>query len=158
MNYCLWLLGRRAHTEAELRERLARKEVDAEAADRIIGRLADWGYVNDAEFSRQFVRSRSRRWGELRLRSELRHKGVEEGTAERELEQLTEDDQLGTARDLLERNAWRFRRSDEARRDRARAWAFLARRGFPPPVVAEAVEGFAFGKEAAAASPETDSP
>lgn len=144
MSYCLWLLGRRAHTEAELRERLERKEVAPETITRILGRLADWGYVNDAEFSRQFVRSRKRRYGTLRLRSELRRKGVEEETAEQALSRLADADQLAAAASLLERNAWRFRRSGDPQRERARAWAFLARRGFPPPVVAEAVAAFDF--------------
>lgn len=147
MSYCLWLLGRRAYTAAELRERLGRREVDPDVISGVLDRLRGWGYVDDAEFSRQFVRSRQGRYGKLRLRAELRHRGVTEETAEEGLGLLTDNSQLEAARSLLERNAWRFRRSADPQRDRARAWAFLARRGFPPPVVSEALEGFPVGRD-----------
>ena len=141
-NYCLWLLGRRAYSEEELRERMLRKEATPEVAESVLRRLREYGFVDDEAFTSQFVHFRARRYGSLRLRGELLRKGVDEELVEAELSRLSEAEQEEVALDLLIRNAWRFTRSDDPRKDRARAWAFLARRGFPPPAVAGAVERF----------------
>ena len=142
-NYCLWLLGRRAYTRAELQERLQRKEAAADVIASVLQRLTDYGFVDDGAFTSQFVSSRSSRYGSLRLRGDLLRKGVSEELVEAELAGLADESQEQAAFSLLERNSWRFSRSTDARRERARAWAFLARRGFPPDAVSSAVERFA---------------
>lgn len=144
-NYCLWLLGRRAYSEEELRERLLRKEATPEVAESVLQRLRNYGFVDDEAFTSQFVGFRAKRYGSLRLRGELLRKGVDEELVEAELARLTEAEQEEVALGLLNRNTWRFTRSADQRRDRARAWAFLARRGFPPPAVSAAVERFEAG-------------
>ena len=144
-NYCLWLLGRRAHSEEELRERMLRKEATPDTADAVLQRLRKYGFVDDEAFTSQFVYFRARRYGSMRLRGDLLRKGVDEELVEAELAKLTEAEQEEVALDLLVRNTWRFTRSEDPRKDRARAWAFLARRGFPPPAVSAAVERFESG-------------
>src|SRR5690625_4418602 len=146
-NYCLWLLSRRAYTEAELRERLLRKETAPEVAERLLERLRDYGVVDDGEFASQFVAGRAARDGRIRLRGALLRKGVPEELVDSEITGLTDEGQEEAALRLLERNAWRFRRSDDQRRERARAWAFLARRGLPPDAVSAAVERFEEAEE-----------
>lgn len=142
-NYCLWLLGRRAHSRAELQEKLERKGTEADTVQRVLDRLEGYGYVNDRSFADQFVNSRSRRYGSLRLRGELLRKGIAEELVEEQLSGLSSDSQREAALALLEKNAWRFNRGDDPRRNRARAWSFLARRGFPPPAAGAALEEFA---------------
>jgi SOS response regulatory protein OraA/RecX len=114
------------------------------------------------------VRRRRDERGRLALRAELRRKGVEEALIEGVLAGDDDEPGLGDAQQLeaasalLARHAWRFgdRPSGappadagpaddagdgglDARRDRqrrrARAAAFLARRGFAPDVVNEAL-------------------
>lgn len=154
-NYCLWLLSRRAYSEAELLERMQRKETAPETAQRVLERLRGYGFVDDAAFTGQFVRSRSTKYGRLRLRGDLLRKGIGEDLIDSELAALSDEEQEEAAFSLLERNAWRFRRSADVQRERARAWAFLARRGFPPPAVSRAVERFGgrFGTDSAEADP-----
>lgn len=154
-NYCLWLLGRRAYSRAELNERMERKGASQETADSVIARLEHYGFVDDEAFASQFVSSRAPRYGSLRLRGELLRKGVDEELVEEQLAVLDENRQQRAALALLERNAWRFTAGVDARRNRARAWAFLARRGFPPPAVAGALEEFETGRPLAS-EPESD--
>ena len=138
-SYALTLLTRRAHTEAEIRERLTGKSASPEVTDEVLVRLKRYGLVDDEAFAEAFVRSHSPRKGSLALRRDMRRKGVPEEVVERSIESLDEGSQLESARKLLERNAWRFRGAD-SRRNRSRAFAFLARRGFPVPLVMEALE------------------
>lgn len=137
ISYTLWLLGRRDYSEKELRDRLARKGAEPADVDRVIERLADLGLVDDAKYAAAFVRSRRRKKGAFAIRRELRRKGIEGMAADRALEPLTEDAQLATAVRLLDKHAWRFAAADD--RARARAYAFLARRGFPPDVAGAAL-------------------
>lgn len=142
-NYCLWLLGRRAWTEAELRERMRRKEASAAVVEAVVARLREYGFLDDRAFAESFVRSRSREHGSARLRGDLLRKGVAEEIVAGELAGLDEAAQVAAARELLRRHAWRFERSgEEPQRRRARIWGFLARRGFPPDVAGAVLEEF----------------
>lgn len=142
-NYCLWLLGRQAYTRATLQERLERKGAEPDVISATLDRLESYGFVDDVAFASQFVESRAARYGSLRLRGELLRRGVAEETVDGELRELDDSRQEEAAFQLLQRNAWRFRKTADAQRERSRAWAFLARRGFPPDAVSSAVARFA---------------
>jgi regulatory protein len=142
-NYTLWLLGRRPHTEGELRERLVRKEAEPEVIEATVTRLKSYGFIDDAAFTEVFVRSRSSRHGRLRLQQDLRRKGVAADVITAGLEQLDDAMQVQAALAVLRKHAWRFRKDDgEPRRKQARAFAFLARRGFTVDTTRLAVEAF----------------
>lgn len=144
-NYSLWLLGRKAYTRSELRRKLARKEVSETDIARILEQLEGYAFVDDAAYARGYVRDRRRRKGTLALRQELRRKGVPEEDIASALDGLDDTSQLEAAAALLAKHAWRFSRGD-SRRDRARAFAFLARRGFPAGVAREALDGSEVGR------------
>ena len=137
LSYTLWLLGRRDYSEKELRDRLTRKGAGAADIDRVIARLDDLDLVDDARVAAGLVRVRRKKRGVFALRRELRRKGIVGSTAEDALAPVTHESQLAAALRILERHAWRF--EDRDARSRARAYAFLARRGFPPDVVREAL-------------------
>jgi regulatory protein len=137
--YALRLLTRRSHTEAEIRARLTRKGSKPELVDETVARLAHYGLVDDKAYAEAYVRSRRTRKGSLALRHELRRKGVTEVLSEEALLPLDEASEVESAASLLQRNAWRFRGA-EARRNRAKAFAFLARRGFAAEVALGALE------------------
>lgn len=140
-NYTLWLLGRQAYTTGQLRDKLKRKGATDETVERVIGKLIDLKLVDDALYAETFVRTRSRNKGAIRLRQELFHKGVDEVLVDKAVENLGEETQLESARSLVEKNRWRWK--GEPRERYAKAYAFLARRGFPVDVVREALENLA---------------
>lgn len=138
LSYTLWLLGRRDYSEQELRDRLARKGTAPADVDRVITRLAELGLIDDAKVAKLLVRSKRRKKGIFALRQALRRKGIEGETARKALEPVTDAAQRAAAARILERHAWRF--EDRDPKARARAFAFLARRGFPPDVAGAAVD------------------
>lgn len=137
LSYTLWLLGRRDHSEAELRERLQRKGAEPSDIGRIVQRLRELELVDDESFATRWVRARSRKKGAIAIRHELKRKGVGEAHVDRALAELTDEGQVEAAVAVLERNAWRFRERDLPAR--ARAYAMLARRGFAADVAGEAL-------------------
>ena len=144
-NYALWLLSRKAYTEGELRTKLARKRAAEDDVERILEKLRGYAFVDDALYAERYVRDRGGRKGEIALRQELRRKGVAEAEIAEALEPLDDASQLAAAAALLSRNAWRFDKGDPPR-DRARAFAFLARRGYGAGVARAALERSGLGR------------
>ena len=137
-NYTLWLLGRQAYTTGQLRDKLRRKGASEETMTRVLDKLAELKLVDDALYAETFVRSRSRTKGAIRLRQELFQKGVAEPLVDRAVGTLDEGAQLESAAALAEKNRWRWKGEPRARY--AKAYAFLARRGFSGDVVRGALE------------------
>ena len=138
-NYALWLLSRRAYTAREIRDKLVKKEATPEVVEETLARLIERKFVNDAEYAAMYVRSRKTQKGPLVLRQALFRKGVSEEVVSDTLLELDEDSQSETATDLLTKNVWRFNK-DDPRKNYAKAYAFLARRGFGSDVVKRAIE------------------
>ena len=136
-NYTLWLLGRQAYTTGQLRDKLGRKGAAEETITKVLDKLLELKLVDDALYAEAFVRSRSRSKGAIRLRQELFRKGVAEPLVDKAVGELDEATQLGAALSLAQKNLWRWQ--GEPRQRYAKAYAFLARRGFPVDVVREAL-------------------
>src|SRR5687768_14759970 len=81
MGRALNLLGYRARSEAEIRDRLQRYGYLRETLDAVILRLQELGYLHDAEFARLKAREKARRYGPRRVSVELRKSGVGEALA-----------------------------------------------------------------------------
>src|SRR3712207_1507464 len=78
MSRALNVLGYRARSVRELRERLVRAGYLDRTVDEVISRLEELGYLNDGEFARELARSGARRYGPRRIYGDLRKAGVEE--------------------------------------------------------------------------------
>ena len=137
-NYALWLLGRQAYTTGQLKDKLNRKGAAEDTVTKVLDKLLELKLVDDALYAEAFVRSRSRSKGAIRLRQELFRKGVAEPLVDKAVGELDEATQLGAALSLAQKNLWRWK--GEPRQRYAKAYAFLARRGFPVEVVREALE------------------
>lgn len=153
MDKALELLSFRARSESELERRLRRAGHPSSAVSAALERCRELGYLNDRDFALAHVRDRLRLRpkGRRALRSELYRKGIDRELAEEAIDAGFAEfgiDERDVARRLARERARALRRLDEgvARR---RLTGYLARRGFPPPVVREAVE---------ATLPERDAP
>ncbi len=73
-------LARREHSRAQLQRKLAFLATEGEDVEALLDDLAMRGWLSDARFAEQTIRSKSRRFGPLKLANELRSKGVEEET------------------------------------------------------------------------------
>lgn len=138
----LTLLSRRPMSEAELHRKLLVKAFDPEVADRVVVRLRELGYLNDAEYASTYAtsRSRARGYGPRRILLELRRRGIPEDLARNAVETLkAESDSAGLALEAA-RRAWpRYARETDRRKRTARLYGFLARRGFDHDTILAAV-------------------
>ncbi len=137
LSAALRLLAYRPRSEAELRQRLARRGAPPPVVQHTIERLRELGLVDDEAFARAWVDSRdqaSPRSGRL-LASELRAKGVGRGTVE---EAVAAVDDEGAAYRAGQRRARAFAGLTWPDFQR-RLSGFLLRRGFAYQTVRAAV-------------------
>lgn len=139
LRYALNLLSRRDWGRAELRGRLERKPIPEDVREDVLARLDEWGYLDDARVAQAVVRLKGEARGWLALRRELERRGVPEAERDAALAPLDEAQQADAAAALLRKHAWRFD-SGDARKDRAKAARFLARRGFDGDAARRAVD------------------
>ena len=138
----LRLLGARPRSTAELRARLRRAGAPLESVASVITNHTNDGYLNDLEFARAWVRNRLavRPCGTLRLRSELREKGVAMPLIEQAIREVCGEEEAAVAeerraRDLAERRLRAYARLAWDVRVRRLA-GLLRRRGFAAPTIA----------------------
>jgi regulatory protein len=99
----LRLLARRAHSRAELRQKLRRRGYQDDEVEGSLARLAELGYLDDAAFAEGLVRRRSSTRGPMALSAELAAKGIDRAGAAAALAGFDPDAQLEAAIRLAER-------------------------------------------------------
>jgi len=134
MGRALNLLGYRARSEAEIRDRLRRYGYAEETIEVVVLRLEELGYLDDAEFARAKAREKARRYGPRRVSVELKKSGVGEALAREVVrEEFAGRSEVEEARSAAERR-YNGRGTDaEARR----VYGFLVRRGYSAEVCAQ---------------------
>jgi len=92
-NYAVRALGGRAHSAGELREKLARRAASASDIDVVLGKLREFGYLNDQRFAENFASARleNQGFGKMRVLRELRQRRVAPKLAEQVTEQTFQD-------------------------------------------------------------------
>jgi regulatory protein len=121
-----------ARSRRELRDKLARRDVPPELAERLLDRFTEVGLIDDDAFARAWVESRQRSRGLARraLAQELRRKGVDDETARCALDDLDPADEEDAARALVRKKLRTLRGVDTTTATRRLA-GLLARKGYP---------------------------
>jgi regulatory protein len=142
---CLRMLTAAPRTQAELATALRRRGVPEEAAQAVLARFAEVKLIDDAMFARAWVETRhhSRGLAGRALGAELRRRGVARDDIDSALEELDPEQELATARELVDRRLAGTRSQPGPARMR-RLVGMLARKGYSPSlayrVVREALE------------------
>ncbi len=143
LEQALRLLGYRARSRVELERRLRRSGHPPGAIDAALARCGELGYLDDQAFALFFARDRLnlRPCGRRLLMTELRRKGVAEDAAASAIEEAFAEADLGEAELAHQLAQKRLRSIAGLARPvaRRRLTAYLARRGFPPAIIREAV-------------------
>jgi regulatory protein len=130
---CLRLLTTAPRTRAQLAQAMRRGGVPAEAAEAILVRFTDAGIIDDAAFARAWVESRhhSRGLSRRSLSAELRRYGVQAEQIREAVDALDPEQEVATARHLVEQKMASTRGRPPETRARQAA-GMLARKGYPP--------------------------
>lgn len=138
---CLRLLSLRPRTHAELAEALTKREFGEDVITEVLDRYAEVGMIDDAAFANAWVASRHRGKGLARraLGEELRRKGVDKDLATLALEQLDDETERASARELVARKLRGMSAAVAPDAKMRRLVGMLARKGYPPGVAMSVV-------------------
>ena len=133
------MLSGREYTSSQLRDRLAR-QVDPEAAGQAVERMEELGLVDDDGYAERYARELSERkhYGLLRIRQELRQKGLSAEQIEWAVSLLDADPQ----EQMLEVLEKKYSAAPEDEAVKRRAYNALLRLGHRPSDVRRALARF----------------
>jgi len=137
----LKMLGRRELSEAQLRQRLARREHAPDAIDTAVARLRAEHAIDDVRTAEAIARTQTsiKRRGRLRVRRQIEQAGIQPATARRAVDEVfaaLDPDALLEA-SLARRLRGREQIADEA--ELARLYRYLIGQGFEPDRVMAAL-------------------
>ncbi|MEO8186753.1 MAG: recombination regulator RecX, partial [Burkholderiaceae bacterium] len=134
------VLARRDHSRAELSRKLARhirEDADSAEIDRVLDELDRNGLLSDQRFAGAVARSRSQRFGDARIRYDLRRSGVADDISAAALANLagSEVARAGAVRSK------RFAALPASAAERAQQGRFLQSRGFSLDSIFQVLRG-----------------
>ena len=128
----LKMLARRELSEAQIRQRLARKQHDADAIEAAVTRLRDERAIDDARVAEAIARTETaiRRRGKLRVRLQIERAGIAKALAKQAVDAVfdTIDDEALMEASLKKRLHGRDTIADD--REFQRLYRYLASQGF----------------------------
>ncbi|MGB3634329.1 MAG: regulatory protein RecX [Rubrobacteraceae bacterium] len=135
MGRALNLLGYRARSSKEIRQRIGQAGYVEETVESVIVRLEELGYLDDEQYARELAREKSRKYGPRRVYGDLRKGGLDEATAWN----VVEEEFAGRSEfdEAFEAAARRYNRSEGSVAQARRVYGFLTRRGYSAEVCAE---------------------
>lgn len=139
LNKAVSLLASRSHTEREIVESLQRNAYPEEAIARVMQRLNEAGYIDDASFAEQWATARTAKgMGTRRIRYELRQKGIAQEAIDNTIASMGNEELLNSAVTAARKAS---RGKDlHTPEGRQKLLAALARRGFDYTLSRRALE------------------
>lgn len=119
--------------EQDVRQKLVKAELEPEAVSRIINRLRQEKFIDEARFARAFVSDKFRfnHWGKYKIRCELLRKEISEEEIELALSSLEMEEYDQVLMDLLKTKMKSVKAKDERERY-YKLLRFAVGRGFQP--------------------------
>ena len=122
-------------TLKEVRQKLREWEVADDDAEPVIAELIAQNYLNEERFARSFARGKFRvkKWGRLKIRQEMKLKGLSNELIQKGLMEIDGDAYEEVLRDLLEKKARSLRGESVAVKQKIVRFALS--RGFESDIV-----------------------
>lgn len=138
-------IGGGRKTQKQVEDYLVKKGYDDDIVCRVIVRLKEYRYIDDAEYARAYIQQNAVK-GNRAIKYSLMHKGVDSEIIECALSERNAQDEMDGA--LRAGTAYlKGKRFKDARDARLKLYQALARRGFDYDIVSEAVQSLLQGEE-----------
>jgi regulatory protein len=131
-------LALRARSERELRDKLREKGFVEPVINKVIAKLADLKYLDDASFAGQWARNLviNKLYGNRRIELSLREKGIPPVTIDQAIEEARmELSERAAVEKLIQKKAGRRTGTDVDIRAKHRLYQWLIGKGFPADMI-----------------------
>ena len=127
LDKALYFISAVKKTEKQVRDYLAGKGYLGATCDYVIGKMYDYGFLDDSEYAKDYVGFASSKKGGRLIRMELKAKGVSDEDIDGALEELNAETQEEAAKRMLEK----YMRGKTCDRETlAKAYRYLMSKGF----------------------------
>lgn len=125
------LCAQAEHCQQEMRDKLKRWGVSADAQDRIVARLVEERFIDDERYARAFVKDKIRynKWGRRKVQQGLWQKHIDADIQERVLDDVDDSEYLAVLRPLLKQKVKSVKASSDYERTQ-KLVRFALSRGF----------------------------
>lgn len=125
------LCAQAEHCQQEMRDKLKRWGVSADAQDRIVARLVEERFIDDERYARAFVKDKIRynKWGRRKVQQSLWLKHIDADIQERVLDDVDDSEYLAVLRPLLKQKVKSVKASNDYERTQ-KLVRFALSRGF----------------------------
>jgi regulatory protein len=147
-NQAVVYLSYRMRSEKEVKDYLVKKEFAKDTADTIIHKLQQFGYVNDLDFAKMFVRSKKNTSskGPFVIRQELKQKGISNVLIEQSLKEYPFEEQVASAVKFANKKGSQ-KKSLSTLQLKQKLGQALAGKGYAWEVISAAMEEIEFTKD-----------
>ena len=110
-NFCAY----QERTHKEVRNKLYELEVFGDKSEVIITWLIENNYLNEERFARLFAGSkfRQKKWGRIKIRQELKMRGVSDYCLKAGMSEINEDDYMVTLQEIIEKKSKDIKESNK---------------------------------------------
>ncbi|MCU0468059.1 MAG: recombination regulator RecX [Arcicella sp.] len=136
-NFCAY----QERTQKEVREKLADLAIYGDEAEEMIVWLIENNYLNEERFAKIFAGSkfRQKQWGRLKIRQELKMRGVSDYCLRVGMNEINGDDYIETLQEIIEKKAREIKDADKLVR-KQKLVRFALSRGFEQDLVFDMVK------------------
>lgn len=133
--------ARAEYSAKDIWQKVVRQGLPPEAAQHIVDRLTDEGFINEERFVRAFVHDKFLfdHWGRRKILAALKQKGVSGTSVDEQLSQIDEKEYLQTLKSLLIARNRQIQEPDDSKRFQ-KLLTFAAGRGFELDLAYSALE------------------
>lgn len=127
---------------SDIQKKLDATELTDEEKERIIHRLLDEGYVDEARYARAFVRDKFRfsGWGRVKIAQGLRAKQISSADIQEALKEIDEEDYRRALRDAITTKRRTLRGASDYETN-AKLIRFAQSRGYEMAVILKEIKG-----------------
>lgn len=142
-NSALNSLDYRDHSEKEIRAKLLRKH-DADYVDEAVEKLIELDLVNDERYAENYARElfERKKFGKMRIKSELRAKGISADIANAAVEELFEEEEPDNVQRIVDIIGKRYYNRMNNEVGRKKVFSALQRMGYSFSDIREAMSEF----------------
>ena len=138
-NFCAY----QERTHKEVRKKLAELEILGDDAEEIITYLIENNYLNEERFARVFAGSkfRQKKWGRIKIRQELKMRGMSEYCLKAGMSEIDGDDYMITLQEIIKKKSKDIKDSNKSI-VRQKLVKFALSKGFENDLVFDVVGNF----------------
>ncbi|WP_352420575.1 RecX family transcriptional regulator [Proteiniborus sp.] len=132
-NYGLKLLGQRARSEYEIKDKMLKKGYNEKSVQEAIRYLKEYKYINDEEYAKCYIKDRVniKKLGYNRVKRELYQKNIDNTVIEDTLNEVfNKEDEYERALELAERKRSTSYKNDDPQAAYRKLGGFLQRKGY----------------------------